>query len=252
MATGSTVVALAAVILLASALSDPVATGGPPKQQVETPASLLDRADFALASGDTTRAVLLARKVLEDDPDNKKAKAIVDRNTGGQNPDDDGDPVDDDGRPTDDDSGQPKTDKAFLADIENLSAFLPKDFSGYSMGFVAAIGDNADVSAVPAGSGAKAFRIAWGVRDRQTESAAKSYITKTSRTLYSKNPDDKIQIDGASAYFGTDGTELATVAYVRGRYVFEVVVVAEKQGSPESMKSLATEAARAFADSPPK
>ena len=56
-------------------------------------------------------------------------------------------------------------------------------------------------------------------------------------------------VGGVPAYFGTDGTQLASIAFTRGRYAFEVVLTADG-ASPKTLKALAIKAAEAFPDAP--
>lgn len=246
--TLATVVVLAAVIFVASALSQSPEPK-PVEQVTYNPAveaeSLAVQAERALTSGETTQAVTLARQALALDANNSRAKAVVKRTSTESDPSGSDDAGDDDTKPDD-----PAADEAFLKNIKDIGAMLPAEFPGYGMGFIAAVGNNADVSAVPESAGMPAFRIAWAVRDRESEKGAKSYISKTTKELYSKSSEPDVAVDGAVGYFGTNGTDLATLTYVRGRYVFEVVVVADQPGEPEKLRLLAVDAAKAFADEP--
>jgi hypothetical protein len=245
----ASVALIAVVILVSSLFSKPetpvtpdtttTSTAGPSTTRNDT---LIDQAEKALASGDTTSAASLARQVLKSDPGNARALVVleaVNSTTNGSST----------STTTAGNGTSASSDTGFLEALADFPALLPRSFSGYGMSFVATDAANADVSGSPVREGGPAFRIAWAVRDRASVKAAADYITKTSKVLYPKSA-TTVDIDGIAAYFGTDGTQLATVAYRRGRYVFEVVVVADKKGNPETLRSLAIDAARAFADKP--
>ncbi len=81
---------------------------------------------------------------------------------------------------------------------------------------------------------------------RASKADAQAFVEQTSKSLYPKNG-KTVSIDGASAYFGTDGTRFATIVYVRGRYVFEVVLTT-LDGKPSALNNEAGNAAKAFPD----
>ncbi|MDZ4169492.1 MAG: hypothetical protein U1E26_07540 [Coriobacteriia bacterium] len=246
------VVALAAVIFVLSAVSggDPSTSGdsGAAQQTVE---SRLTSAEIRLATGDTTRAVAIAQEILATDPGNVRAQAIVSKAGRGSAPAPSA-PTSPGSSPSDEPNSEnppPQVDdEAFSKEIEDIGALLPKAFEGYSMSEPVVMGGDADVSADPVSPDAPAYRVAWAVHDRQSNDGAESFIAKTSKVVYPKASSQKIVVDGAPAYFGTDGRELATVVYRRGRYVFEVVVVAKTQGDPSKLQPLAVLAAKEFVD----
>ena len=119
---------------------------------------------------------------------------------------------------------EPKAeDPAFSKPTDDLAGLLPRFVDGYALGQKSALGDDATVSGTANGSDLIGSRAQWSVHYRKTDRAAKSFVDKVSKSLYPKNA-KTLQIDGSTAYFGTDGTRFATVVYVRGRYVFEVVL----------------------------
>ena len=77
--------------------------------------------------------------------------------------------------------------------------------------------------------------------------AAQKFLDGVSKGLYSKDP-AVVTVRGVTGYFGTDGTRFATVAFRRGRYVFEVIVTSS--GPPADAKALAEKAAAAFPAAP--
>ena len=91
-------------------------------------------------------------------------------------------------------------------------------------------------------------RVLWAIHDVGEERSAKKFINDTSRRLYGSDSRD-VQIDGADAYFGTDGMRFATVVYSRGRYVFEVLV-SGTDDAPVQYRDVAVNAAKAFGDEP--
>ena len=86
--------------------------------------------------------------------------------------------------------------------------------------------------------------ISWAVHDRKTAAAAKRFITATSKRAFSHNA-ATVVIANHSGYFGTDGTQFATVSFVRGRYVFEVLASA-RDVRPIKIKAAVLQAATKF------
>ena len=83
------------------------------------------------------------------------------------------------------------------------------------------------------------------MRDEKTVKGAQAFVRKTTNVLYDKNP-ATVSVHGVSAHYGTDGGQIATVTYTRGRYVFEVLLTT--QMGPAT----GTQAAAAFGDAPVK
>lgn len=128
--------------------------------------------------------------------------------------------------------------------IPDIRAALPTAFSGYSVGVPSKQGADAVVSATPSAGGSAAQRLIWAVHDRGSASAAKTFVSKVSRTTYEVDSAD-VKVRGVSAYYGTDGMRFATVVFVKGQYVFEVLGTAAS-GDPGVVRSTVLAAAQAF------
>jgi hypothetical protein len=240
-----TVVALALIIVGLWAFTSP-------KKSSEVPAaaklnSAQQSAQFyqdglrALSAEQTGTAVALFEKALKTDPSNTAAKKALE---GAKKPvaADDGPAVA---------SSAEEAEKIAPAGIWvtklPLKSLLPTAFAGYSVGGPEQGGpSDANVSATPDHANSPITSVLWTVHDCETSSKASAFLTSVSKKLYSKKT-AQVRVNDVTAYFGTDGGHFATVAYVRGRYVFELVVSAEQ---PESVRALAQGAAEAFPDSP--
>ena len=137
----------------------------------------------------------------------------------------------------------------FAAQIADIAGLLPTSFSGYSVGAVAKSGSDVVVAATPSGS-ASAQRILWAVHDRGSTSAAKTFITKVSKATFPVDAGN-VSVHGVQGYYGTDGIRFATLAFARGRYVFEVLGTASGS-DPGLLHGTVVDAALAFPASPPK
>jgi hypothetical protein len=104
-----------------------------------------------------------------------------------------------------------------------------------------------DSASVSGGKGSSSDRFIWTVRDMGSAAKAQAFLTKTSAVLYAKDKAN-VTVHGAPAYFGTDGASIATVAYARGRYAFELL--APKGSSLSSAKTAALAAGAMFRDTP--
>jgi hypothetical protein len=124
-----------------------------------------------------------------------------------------------------------------------MSVFEPKAFKDYVMGVPVPTQRDVTVQATPQFA-SSASLILWSVRDAKTPSAALKIIKKTSKSLFPHNS-ASVTVGGTAAYFGTDGTQFATVAFARGRYWFEVLVTANKT-APKNVRDVALRAAQAF------
>ncbi len=248
------VLILAGVIVVGSALSEPQATQAPDTNlaattDAATEADLLyGRAQLALQSGDTTAAIALLEQVVAADPTNQQAVQTlqVARTTQSNAA------ASSSGGASSSSSQKPKPaapkadDPAFSKPTDDLGVLLPPSAEGYSLGQKVVVDDDATVSGTPNGPDLIGSRALWAVHYRKSNKDALTFVNKVSKSLYAKNP-KTLKVDGSTAYFGTDGTRFATVVYVRGRYVFEVVLTT-LDGKPSSLSNEAEKAAKAFPD----
>jgi hypothetical protein len=244
------VVVLAVVILGSSMLSDP---GDPPE---ETPSATLapldeatlalDRARAALASGDTTAAIAALEEALRLDPDDRDARALLDETRavvadGASSVEQTSTDVS-----TGDPGGLTPDDPAFSKATDDLAGLLPAQVSGFVLGATVVTTEDAAVSGTPATGSERSNRVLLTVHDRKTPKAAAAFVDSVSRSLYPEDS-EHVVVDGAKGYFGTDGKRFATVVYVRGRYVFEVVATATD--FPVALRGEVMRVAKAFPES---
>lgn len=256
--TAGTVVVLAGVILGVSALSAPKSTESATMQLTTTQESELayQKGLTALRSGDTTAAVEALEKAVLLDPTNEAARQALSRArstaVASSNPD-----TNDAAKP-DGSSSDPKPkpgpkpepeDPAFNEPVKDLKGLLPEEAEGFALGSATATEADATVSGTPNNPMTVASRSLWTVHDRKTPDGAAKFVKSVSKSLYAKDSAAPT-IDGAKAYFGTDGVRFATVVYVRGRYVFEVVVTSLER-SPNQLRAEAEAASLAFPDELP-
>lgn len=233
-----TVLALALVILGVSALSSPKDTGPPAdSSKVSTNPNdsaaaesrlLLQRARDALASGDTTKAVDLARQAVDADPDNDEAQDLLDSLT--------------DDAASQDDSSTPAA-----LHVSDPVKLLPTKIAGYSIDTAMSDGTDAVMTADPA-SGSQDFKsinhVLLGAHDRGSEAKARSFVDDVHKRVYGTGRTE-VPVAGGSGYFGTDGGRLACIAFYRGQYAFEIVITAQ-DAAPAALKDAAIRLANTF------
>lgn len=238
---------LALLIFAFAALQARTPTEPRPQEQSRL---LSAQASEALRSGDETLAAALAERALRLDTRNSDAAGVAEqvskrrsaRAAGG------GSGVGDEPEPKAPEPEQPPSgDSAFAGPIEGLELLLPQTFDGFAFGAPVALDGEASISA-SASRKTGPTRILWAIHDVGEESSAKKFMNDTSRQLYGSDSRD-VEIDGADAYFGTDGMRFATVVYSRGRYVFEVLV-SGTDGAPADYRDVTVSAAKAFGDGP--
>lgn len=243
------VLVLAAVILGLSALLPSGQKSDSGDSDEQAAAFLSAKAADALRSGDETAALAFAARALVVDAGNAEARRITDQ-VNRRRASKKADPVKPPGSSPDASATPPPAngvDPAFLTVIPNIQELLPKTFSGFSLGGVVALEGGASVSGMPVSSSG-VTRVLWAIHDGKTVEGASAFIENTSKESYGSDA-SSVVIDGASAYFGTDGTRYATVVYSRGRYVFEALVSGD-DGAPAGYRATVVSAAKAFADRP--
>lgn len=193
----------------------------------------------SLESSDTTQAIALFQRALTADPTNSSAKSQLDAIAAQKAKD-------------------PQTSAVatktvapvdpFSKPVKHLSSLLPGtgsgSLSGYTLGPTQTQGSDSTRAGNPKDPASLVTRALWTVHDRESSSNAIKWQNEISKSLYSKSA-DSVTVNGVTGYFGTDGARFATVSFVRGRYVFEVVLTSST-GAPADLKALATQAAEAF------
>lgn len=237
-----TVVVLAAVILGLWAFSSPKKSTPPTIQlnPAQQSAQLLAQGKKALSQNDTSTAVSLFEKAVEVDPANEGAKQALaaaeatSSSTTGTT-----------GKKTPAKS-TPASSDVWLKKLDT-DKLLPTAFPDYSIGSKETVGTDTQVTGTPAKPNPTVTSIVWAIHDQGSASDATKFVTNVSKKLYTKDVSNP-SINGVAAHFGTDGQRFATVSFVRGRYVFEVIITSNR--SPVSDKALAVQAAEAFGTTP--
>lgn len=248
------VVALAIVMAVAGALSS--APKDEPVARIE-PAQVtdFDRALELAQTGETTEALEAVERHLATNAGDDRASRLRDdlrRRLTLTADTPSADPGVDPGPnvnppPTPDVTPDPGTD--WNAPVSDLAILMPSYIEGLVGG--SPNRDKTDFvlpyDPLPTGPYADTMlRVLVQVHDRGTAAAAAAFRDEVSKVVY---PVDAatVTVDGVSGYFGTDGASLATVSYVRGRFVFEVVITAVE--SPAALRTAAVNIARSFPDS---
>jgi hypothetical protein len=218
-----------------------------------------EQARRAAEAGDTDEAVVMLERILTEDPGHARAAALLrqlnsadaagnesasadDPGTQPDEPGDSpGDSPDDPGEPADDPA--PRDDSAYLVAVGDLDSLLPQLISGWQRGAPVATDVDATVPFTPTTSQAMS-RALYTVHDRGSAEAAQAFIDRTSKVAYRENG-ATVNVGVVEGYFGTDGSRLATVAFTRGRFAFEVVVTVPG-GDPASSKDAVVALAREF------
>jgi hypothetical protein len=285
---GVVVVLLAAgVILIVSALPlfKKPAEQIPPVQ-VMSPASEYERALAAEKSGDTTAAIAILTGIVQADPKNlaanqmltgllvnsgstttsgtagsgsssagssKSGSASGNPGNGSANGSSGTSKSGTSGSGSSTTSSSPApADAAYLKAI-GLTTLLPTTMAGYNVSPAEDQKTIAVVTAEPTG-GSAAFgalsMVELTVHDQGTAADAALFPTRVSQRLYPKSADSKVKVGSFTGYYGTNGQRLATVVFVRGRYVFELIATTVGAGSQQT-KALSVAAASAFPASKP-
>ncbi|MDZ4178620.1 MAG: hypothetical protein U1E29_05255 [Coriobacteriia bacterium] len=245
--TSAVTVVLAAIILwIGMAVSSPERTEPPVQGLTALQESDLEyrKALDALASGETTTAIALLERALQLDSANERARRQLTRTRSGAGDSGNGGTPD---VPADSapDPVAPD-DPAFNQPIAELADLLPPYVDGYVLGVVVKGEDDVTVSGTPVDLDLSNTRSLWTVHDTKTTAGATAFIADVTGSLYTQDA-ATLTIGGAQAFFGTDGTRFASIVYVRGRYVFEVVLTSAT-GDPAGLRRETEDAARAFPD----
>ena len=233
---------------------------------------LYEQARLAAEEGDTDTALTLLKQVLAEDPDHERAAALLrrlgeeatadaepadpdappDGGDAAPSPPDGGDAAPsppDDGNatpapPDDGDAPAPGPPAPpYLDPVSDLGLFLPEVIEGWQRGGLV-VNDMTAVAPFSPNREREVTRAVFAVNDRETEAAAKRFVEEVSKRAY---PSDgaSVKVGVVDAYFGTDGTRLATVAFSRGRYAFEVILTADAV-EPRTLRGVATDLAGEF------
>jgi hypothetical protein len=224
--------ALAAVVLAVGVAASIVRSpGGSPQQQGQAVAapggSAYEAGMAALASGDTTAAIELLGDAAAAGNPQAKAKLAELGSTAPQAP------------------SRVASDTYGVA-VADVSIFLPTQVPGYAMAEVETSAASAIVSAEPGTSGPEGVvsRIVFAVYDKRSAAGAEGWLADFPKA-FGKDA-AAVAVGDRTARFGTDGENLASVAFVRGRYAFEVIATTVS-GDPKQLKELVRRAASSIA-----
>lgn len=225
---------------------------------------LYEQAREAAESGETTAAIALLERVLAEDPDHEQATALLTRlraeqaaqadSNGGAGGTGETTSPDDGSTGSGGQTGQspgdetppgdaPRDDSQYLAPANDLRALLPDVITGWRRGTRVADDTDATVPFEPATAGTIS-RVIYSVHDRGSAQRAVEFVENTSKTVFATDG-SSVRVGVVDGYFGTDGNRLATIAFARGQFAFEVVAVTP-DGVTASVKDALIDLAREF------
>jgi len=264
---GIGVLALAGVIFAGGALTSSRSRESAPPSKLSAAVEAERHARDALAAlsrEETAAALALADRALELDSNNVTANRVVSRakqvaekrvpsqeiDARSDNPGDTpSDPAPSGAPPSSDPPPTQNLDEGYTDKVSDLAGLLPSSVSGWVSGQVVAQSPDALVTLDPAkGSpgSSMALRAVVSVHDMETPAKADDFVAKVSKRTYSKDGTTVTAGVVPDAYFGTNGTGVAAVAFSRGRFAFDVVVPAKPGVRPVDLKAIATSVAGAM------
>lgn len=232
------ILALAGVIFIGGALSwepEPsVPASDTQPSSTQQAEQLADRASAALAANDTTAAAALATQALQLDSGNATAKRVLASAT----------------KPTPSPAATtstpaaavpttpsaPRDDTAYAKKGVAQKKLLPTEIAGWSAGAAIAEGGEGLVTFEPNADDPNyglVTRVVYSAHDRGSEKKAKQFVSGVVKKTY---PSDDTAVSVGvvpNAYFGTNGSGSAVVAFSRGRYAFEVTVFSQGLAASE-------------------
>jgi len=201
--------------------------------------ALYEDALTALASGDTTAAAGLLALAVEKDPANaaaakKLAEVEKAKSQPSATPSETPDP------PADPNAG-------YTAAVADIATLLPTSATGYELSQPLTTEEDAQLSAEGLRTGPMpTVRAAtFYAHDMGTVEAAASFVDNQAHLAFPENGAE-IKVNSFDAYFGTDGDQLAVVTFSRGRFAFEVILVARPGTQPSSLLDSGVASAKYF------
>ncbi len=236
---------LLAVVLFAGSLFSRPSSNVPDisiASQEETE-DVMSRAARLLESGDATSAVLALRAHLVDNPDDAAAREMLQVALEQTPPTVTPPPSTPSGDDSQDDAN---SDMGYVDAVASIESLLPSELPGYRAGVPAVSSSDADKSFDPVEieTSRAVRRVLFSVHDRGSVENAQRFLTDVSEVVY-PSEGEYLDVGVVRAYWGTDGEREATVAFVRGRYAFELVVGSVREVTPE-LKNLALSLAAYF------
>lgn len=240
------VLVLAAVIFGVAAVSEPARRRTGPVTSPTGESTALEATERtaksaaqALASGETTRALDLAKKALAEDPDNTTAKRVIAstqqpaKSAGDTKEDPDG--------------AAPAGAGAYASQVTDSTKLLPAVVRDWRRGRELIDKTEALVTFEPepaTDDADEAVRVLITSHDRGSEQKASAFIEQVSKKAYAtagKSVTVGVVPDG---YSGADVSGQVVVAFARGRYAFEVVLAPVQGASFNDSRALALDIAR--------
>jgi SWI/SNF-related matrix-associated actin-dependent regulator 1 of chromatin subfamily A len=274
----ASVLGLAAVIFGVAAISSPRAeqVTSPEKITLSGADSLAAQAESAASIDDTATARSFAERALAEQPDNQRAKKVLERvapdssalrarSQGAEQPaggDGNGSgggsaapspagspapsPAPGGSPPPDEPAPAPLPAGRYADDLGDPATLLPAAIVGWNRGSVIADATQAQVTYEPNGADASAATLVRAqvfVHERASAEAAGAFVGNVDRVAYPVSAATVVVGDGMPAYRGRDRTRLAVVAFARGRYAFEVIVIGQSSSAQAAAEKAAAKIA---------
>lgn len=236
-----TVVLLAGVIFGVSALSSPrTRTSEPtvsqPSASVRAQRLAAD-AQAAASRAETSTALSLAGQALALDPTNSAAKAVKSELATA--------PASSSAATTAVPGTKPTVDR-YASKVPDIKKLFVASAPGWSAGAITAAAAEAQRAYEPNGTRPNtqgAVRAIVYVHDMGSSAKATAFVSKVDRKAYPKDAESTVVGADVPAFSGTDGRQVAVAAFARGRYAFEVIVIAAPGTKPATLKTAALELA---------
>ncbi len=192
--------------------------------------AMYEEAALALRKGDLAKAKQIFDSIKRADPRFKDINTQIGRidetngavawpgsSTAGppSSPDSPSNPSPPGASPTDPGSTVPPPPADF-----DLASLLPSSIPDYTAGSVSKDGGDALRPYYPKNT-ANVLALLVSVHLLASQSEAENFINRVNRVVFSKDAQN-VTVNGYAAYFGTDGTTYATLAWAKGRVVYEL------------------------------
>lgn len=247
--TVATAVILAIAITVFAAFGPGAGDDEPPKSPATQQSDdAYRRAMMAMESSQTDTAIALLNTAVKLDPTNDDARRALESLTVPSDQDSPGD-TPQSRTATDPAPGGPSPAAPapeFMKPVSPMTLLLPTTSTDFVLGARLAEKDSATVSGSPRTRGGELSRVLWTVYDAGSPEKAVQFVSRTSKVAFPRDA-GTVSVDGASAYFGSDGTRFACIVYTRGRFVFETVGTVTGP-VPTGAKSAVMNAARSYPD----
>lgn len=102
----------------------------------------------------------------------------------------------------------------------DLASLLPDSIPDYTAGSISKNGADALRPYYPKYTG-EVLALLVSVHLLANQSDAENFINRVNRVVFAKDAQN-VTVNGYAAYFGTDGTTYATLAWAKGRVVYEL------------------------------